>query len=198
MLLFPLFFPPPCYGMYETTFFLSNLLNEYCSVFSNPNKENDLFNFYQSKDLSSLSKSCTHPAVETLLSTLNSLRFTEMVSQHTNVPLSNSKIDSISAHIYPPNGFLLCHDDDIKQSSNGNCRRVAFILYLVEEDWSVHDGGALDLYEHKDGAWNIPVSILPQFGLFAMFRVGEDSLHRVAEVTGSRDRVSIRYGVYIP
>jgi Rps23 Pro-64 3,4-dihydroxylase Tpa1-like proline 4-hydroxylase len=98
----------------------------------------------------------------------------------------------ISAHIYPPSGFLLCHDDDIAQSSNGTSRRVAFILYLVEEDWSSKDGGALELYELKDGVWHIPVQIHPEFGLFALFRVGEDSLHRVGEVVGTRDRVSIR------
>jgi hypothetical protein len=114
-----------------------------------------------------------------------------MISKHANVPLNNSQIH-ISAHIYPPSGVLLCHDDDIEKA-NGTCRRVAFILYLVEEDWTSDDGGALELYELKDGIWRIPVRILPEFGLFALFRVGEDSLHRVGEVTGTRDRVSIRF-----
>lgn len=35
---------------------------------------------------------------------------------------------------------LLCHDDKLEG------RRIAFILYLVPEDWSEEDGGHLELY----------------------------------------------------
>jgi prolyl 3-hydroxylase /prolyl 3,4-dihydroxylase len=40
--------------------------------------------------------------------------------------------------------YLLCHDDDIHGTVEG--RRIAFIYYLVPEDWSETDGGMLDLF----------------------------------------------------
>ena len=40
--------------------------------------------------------------------------------------------------------YLLCHDDDIHGTVEG--RRIAFIYYLVPEDWTENDGGALDLF----------------------------------------------------
>lgn len=103
----------------------------------------------------------------------------------------------VSAHRYPKNGYLLCHDDDIMASA-GISRRIAFILYLVEEDWSDEkDGGSLLLYQKPDGSenstWTTPVKITPSFGSFAFFKVGQDSLHCVDEVIGNRERVSIRY-----
>lgn len=41
---------------------------------------------------------------------------------------------------------LLCHDDHIEEEE----RRIAFILYLVDKDWTEEDGGHLDLFG-KDG-----------------------------------------------
>lgn len=40
--------------------------------------------------------------------------------------------------------YLLCHDDDIHGTVEG--RRIAFIYYLVPENWKETDGGALDLF----------------------------------------------------
>ena len=40
--------------------------------------------------------------------------------------------------------YLLCHDDDIHGTVEG--RRIAFIYYLVSEDWKETDGGTLDLF----------------------------------------------------
>ena len=36
--------------------------------------------------------------------------------------------------------ILLCHDDELDD------RRIAFIYYLVPENWTEQDGGALDLF----------------------------------------------------
>lgn len=54
---------------------------------------------------------------------------------------------------YQKGGHLLCHDDDIKESDfvNGKIsikigRKVAFILYLVDDQWKEEDGGLLDLF----------------------------------------------------
>ena len=35
---------------------------------------------------------------------------------------------------------LLCHDDELEG------RRIAFILYLTEDEWNESDGGTLDLF----------------------------------------------------
>jgi Rps23 Pro-64 3,4-dihydroxylase Tpa1-like proline 4-hydroxylase len=40
--------------------------------------------------------------------------------------------------------YLLCHDDDIHGTVEG--RRIAFIYYLVPENWTDTDGGTLDLF----------------------------------------------------
>ena len=39
--------------------------------------------------------------------------------------------------------FLLCHDDKVED------RQIAFIYYLVPDDWSQDDGGRLDLFNNK-------------------------------------------------
>jgi Rps23 Pro-64 3,4-dihydroxylase Tpa1-like proline 4-hydroxylase len=44
----------------------------------------------------------------------------------------------------------LCHDDDIHGTIEG--RRIAFIYYLVPEDWKETDGGTLDLFD-TDGKY---------------------------------------------
>jgi Rps23 Pro-64 3,4-dihydroxylase Tpa1-like proline 4-hydroxylase len=41
--------------------------------------------------------------------------------------------------------YLLCHDDDIHGTIEG--RRIAFIYYLVPDDWKETDGGTLDLFD---------------------------------------------------
>lgn len=37
--------------------------------------------------------------------------------------------------------YLLCHDDQLEN------RKIAFILYLTESDWSNEDGGQLELFK---------------------------------------------------
>ena len=39
--------------------------------------------------------------------------------------------------------FLLCHDDKVED------RQIAFIYYLVPEDWTQDDGGRLDLFNNQ-------------------------------------------------
>ena len=41
---------------------------------------------------------------------------------------------------YTRGDYLLCHDDELEG------RRVAFIYYMVPEDWSQQDGGGLQLF----------------------------------------------------
>ena len=42
---------------------------------------------------------------------------------------------------YCTTDYLLCHDDELEG------RRVAFIMYLVPEDWEENDGGLLELFD---------------------------------------------------
>lgn len=47
----------------------------------------------------------------------------------------------LAGQIYSPGDYLLCHDDQLEG------RKVAFICYLVDEEWNLdEDGGSLDLY----------------------------------------------------
>ena len=46
---------------------------------------------------------------------------------------------------YSRGDYLLCHDDELEG------RRIAFILYLVPEDWGPADGGGLQLFSTGNG-----------------------------------------------
>lgn len=148
-------------------------------------KSNDLYHFKQSSDL----KLITLPAITELKEIIYSKEFVGMISDITGIPLESSQVD-LSSHIYPPQGYLLCHDDDVTDHDDcGTARRIAFILYLTPQDWSEIDGGMLQLFDND----NIAVSILPKYNSFAFFSVGNTSLHQVQEVLGTRERLSIRY-----
>jgi len=153
-------------------------------------KSNDLYEFFQSNDLS---QSCT-PAISRLRSIIYSSNFTKTISRLTGITdLHPSKID-LSSHRYPPGGHLLCHDDDIADYE-GVGRRIAFIVYLTPDDWSVNDGGMLQFFEED----KVKVSIVGSFGAFCMFVVeGGRSLHQVQEVLGNRDRLSISGWFHAP
>jgi Rps23 Pro-64 3,4-dihydroxylase Tpa1-like proline 4-hydroxylase len=59
-------------------------------------------------------------------------------------------------------------------------RRIAYILYLVPEDWSSEDGGALDLFSSQNGQPSKVIkSILPSRNAFAFFEVSPASFHQV-------------------
>ena len=57
---------------------------------------------------------------------------------------------------YSRGDYLLCHDDELEG------RRIAFILYLVPEDWGPADGGGLQLFSTgngiKGGVFNATIS----------------------------------------
>lgn len=70
---------------------------------------------------------------------------------------------------------LLCHDDELEG------RRIAYILYLVDEDWSESDGGSLDLFsiDNRGRPDHIIEKILPAWNSFAFFEVTPISFHQV-------------------
>ena len=70
---------------------------------------------------------------------------------------------------------LLCHDDELEG------RRVAYILYLVDEDWNSEDGGGLDLFNVDSNGQpdKITATVQPEWNSLAFFAVTPTSFHQV-------------------
>jgi len=121
-----------------STSFLHNVKQEVVTEYYRL-KSSDLFEFHQSDDL----KKAKKPQVQKLRDALYSDHFVSMMSNLTGIELNNTP--DISAHMYFQGHYLLCHDDDIEDDKEMMGRRVAFIIYLVDE-WDESDGGALELF----------------------------------------------------
>ncbi|EUB54457.1 2-oxoglutarate and iron-dependent oxygenase domain-containing protein [Echinococcus granulosus] len=104
----------------------------------------------------------------------------------TGSDLDEGEVSS-TISLYEPNDYLLCHDDELER------RRIAFIIYLVPEDWDVAmDGGTLDLYESgptpgcnvvPPGSgdyhpWRVVRSLPPGRNCLAFFEVCSKSFHQ--------------------
>ncbi|XP_049848998.1 prolyl 3-hydroxylase OGFOD1-like [Schistocerca gregaria] len=157
-------------------------------------KNNDLYTFFQSNGLEQIER----PNVQAAKNILYSREFRKLLQAVLGIRLS-SKVDA-SASRYWSHCHLLCHDDEYQG------RRVAFILYLVPEDWSPEDGGMLDLFEVDENGQPTKIieSILPRWNQFVFFEVTPFSFHQVSEVLStSKQRLAISgwfYGesVYSP
>ncbi|KAL6069585.1 Prolyl 3-hydroxylase ogfod1 [Balamuthia mandrillaris] len=168
--------------------FIDSLRDELLTL-SFQRKSNDLYDFYQSKDL----KGCSLPAVSKLRATLYSQSFRQWLSKITGIEGLNDTID-MSVARYTDTSTLLCHDDELEG------RRIAYILYLVPKDWdTATEGGTLDLFavdESTKQPVSIAESISPTWNSFVFFAVSEVSWHQVSEVRtadqmGFRERMSI-------
>ncbi|CAF0727816.1 unnamed protein product [Adineta ricciae] len=165
--------------------FLNQLTNELKNIRLNQ-KNNDLYKFQQSDDLANV----TLPAIEQMKQFLY-MDLKDWLVQATNIQLSD-KIDMTSSK-YEYTDYLLCHDDDIHGTTEG--RRMAFIYYLVPEDWKETDGGTLDLFETDDQnqPCKIVKSLLPKRNRLSFFEVTDKSFHQVSEVLNEKQgaRLSI-------
>ena len=110
------------------------------SKFKYLEKNNDLYKFHQTSDLSN----CKSKNIRKFRDQILYGSVLKVLEKITNIELS-SKIDFTSSK-YGFTDYLLCHDDDIHDDMNKKGRRIAFIYYLVPEDWSQKDGGNLDLF----------------------------------------------------
>ena len=166
--------------------FLHKLKEELLSL-SFHEKSNDLYKFRQSEDL----KKATTPSVSALKKFLYG-EFREWISSVTGIQL-NSTVDMSCARYDQTGNFvtqinkplkidfclrldvLLCHDDELEG------RRIAYILYLVDEDWEKCDGGTLDLFavDSENRPTSIVSSVIPQWNSFSFFAVTPSSFHQV-------------------
>lgn len=87
------------------------------------------------------------PKIETFRDKILYGELLNFLKNVTNIDLSPKKIDVTSSK-YEHTDYLLCHDDDIHDVNNFG-RRIAFIYYLVPDDWNEDgsDGGNLDLFK---------------------------------------------------
>jgi Rps23 Pro-64 3,4-dihydroxylase Tpa1-like proline 4-hydroxylase len=160
-------------------------------------KESDLFRVYQSIDLANLKEGslAAMPSLGKLRETLYSQEYRSFVEGITNLPQGTltEQIDS-AANCHAPGCHLLCHDDVI------GTRKISYIIYLTEKEWTREEGGCLELYESEIDRENRKVPkpipskrILPTFNTMAYFVVDPgNSFHSVQEVFGDRPRLSIQ------
>ncbi|CAL8083636.1 unnamed protein product [Calicophoron daubneyi] len=166
---------------------------------------NDLYTFNQSIDIVNLEQLVKDGKMDSFLIDLRNFLLSDVLPwmrEITGAPLEEGKVDFTSS-IYNPHDVLLCHDDELEG------RRIAFIWYLVPEDWKADvDGGCLDLFsgppEGEDdkglaeGPWKIAASLPPHRNQLAFFEVSTKTYHQVAEIIGTRDRVSLHGWFHAP
>ena len=120
--------------------FLKELETEMKSKLKYLKKNNDLYKFHQTGDLANTKLKSIRKFRDQILygSVLKTLEKITNINLSSNIDVTSSK--------YEFSDYLLCHDDDIHDDKNKKGRRIAFIYYLVPEDWSSKDGGNLDLF----------------------------------------------------
>lgn len=158
-------------------------------------KESDLFRVYQSVDLGNLSNDSQEakhmPSLLKLKETIYSPSYRAFMERLVGLPphTLTSQVDC-AANCHAPGCHLLCHDDVI-----GN-RKVSFIIYLTDKEWTRQDGGCLELYpssSNREPEVNPSKTILPEFNTMAFFEVQPgSSFHSVQEVFGDRPRLSLQ------
>ncbi|XP_078485496.1 prolyl 3-hydroxylase OGFOD1-like [Ciona intestinalis] len=160
-------------------------------------KSNDLYKFSQTSELIGKPEDTgeTPNRDSNLLPHFTSLlrkKLLPWLHEVTSLEL-NDDIDMFCAQ-YSDTDYLLCHDDELE------FRRVAYVYYLTP-DWSMEEGGALQLFDSKQCENNgttiydptsVVRSIVPTFNSMVLFEVCPTSFHQVQEiVTSSKTRLSL-------
>lgn len=156
-------------------------------------KDNDLYRFKQSKDLltETPAKKIT-PLIHNFIDSMQDEVRSKM-EKLTGKQLSGKNFD-ITASRYDQGNYLLCHNDDIKDSLKNHRRALAFVYYLTTRPWTKQDGGSLILFESD--ATGEPVRInnclSPRPNTLVVFETTSTSWHSVEEVLCKDDfRLSI-------
>ncbi|KAJ1662305.1 putative component of NuA3 histone acetyltransferase complex [Coemansia sp. RSA 1813] len=145
---------------------------------------NDLYWFYQTDDLALNGKA----HIKALRDYLAGEEFVGFMEKITGVELTRGYLD-LAAQRYKRGNHLLCHDDDVQRGRL--TRKIAYIIYLVDEGWCPEDGGALGLFESDADMCptRVVARIVPEFNSIGFFLTGHASYHTVEEVTvGNADR----------
>ena len=164
-------------------------------------KESDLFRVYQSMDLANLTEeehAQSMPNVWNLRNVLYSTEWRKHIEKICGLE-EGTLIDKVdcACNCHIEGCHLLCHDDVI------GTRKVSYIIYMTEENWTVEEGGALELYGRvQDGDDDsdeyvpeaVPAkTVLPIRNSMAFFVVEPGvSFHAVQEVFGNRPRLSLQ------
>ncbi|KAJ1828799.1 putative component of NuA3 histone acetyltransferase complex [Coemansia sp. RSA 2599] len=157
---------------------------------------NDLYWFHQTDDLALNGK--RH--IKALRDYLSGEEFVGFMEKITGTELARGYLD-LAAQRYKKGNHLLCHDDDVNRGKM--TRKIAYIIYLVDEQWSEEDGGALGLFDSDENQYPTKVvsHIVPEFNSIGFFLTGMVSYHTVQEVTVAdheRERWSVTGWFYGP
>ena len=162
-------------------------------------RSSDLYRFTQTESLipnyddgnlddsTTLMISSSHQAVNLLTQALYSTLWVNRLRKMSHLELDRRPID-LSGQSYRQHDYLLCHDDRLEG------RRLAFILYLVDENWHEKDGGYLELFSVDNDGQPVEISrrILPAFNSLVFFEVTSISYHQVVEIlSADRQRISL-------
>jgi len=165
-------------------------------------KESDLFRVYQSIDMANLTEEEHAEALPTVLQlrrVLYSDSWRSLIERICGLETGTltGKVDC-ACNCHATGCHLLCHDDVI------GTRKISYIIYLTDDDWSAKEGGALELYDRisdrtsSGSISSVPSAIpsatlLPFFNNMAFFKVEPGvSFHAVQEVLGDRPRLSLQ------
>ncbi|KAJ2583251.1 putative component of NuA3 histone acetyltransferase complex [Coemansia sp. RSA 1836] len=177
--------------------FLHSLKAELHNTLTWHERSNDLYTFYQTDDLALNAQ----PHIKALRDYMAGEQFVSFMESLTGVQLTRGYLD-IAAQRYKRGNHLLCHDDDVQRGKL--TRRIAYIIYLVDEQWSSDDGGALGLFgNNRDGqpTEEVVARLTPEFNSLGFFLTGLVSYHTVEEVTvadPARERWSVTGWFYGP
>ncbi|KAJ1721148.1 putative component of NuA3 histone acetyltransferase complex [Coemansia erecta] len=175
--------------------FLCGLKNE-LSALNWHERLNDLYWFHQTDDLALNGRQ----HIKALRDYLSGEEFVGFMERITGTELARGYLD-LAAQRYKKGNHLLCHDDDVHRGKL--TRKIAYIIYLVDEGWSDSDGGALGLFDSDKNRYPTEVvsRILPEFNSMGFFLTGMASYHTVEEVTVSdpkQERWSVTGWFYGP
>lgn len=156
-------------------------------------KDNDLYKFHQSKDIKTEIPSkrvspLLHKFIDIMLGDVRT-----HLEKSTGLKLSSKNFD-ITASRYEIGNYLLCHNDDIKDTAKHHARALAFVYYLNTRTWTKEDGGALIIYDHDERGEPVAINnrISPRPNTLVVFNTTSTSWHSVQEVFCQDDfRLSI-------
>lgn len=143
--------------------------------------KDDLSSRKQSQDLKNISG---YETLESIRNFFYSEEIFSFMEKECSVSLKREEID-LFCQVYNKGDYLLCHDDMLDQ------RAIAFILYLVDDCWSVEDGGTLDLYNTDEelNPEKIAMQIVPKKNRFTFFKISSISFHQVSEIIMKNTRI---------